>query len=203
MLAGVPAGSVSAEYEKRTGRTVVNWQPHTVRIAKGGRYDWPRDRGYDVMYLRLEAEGYQPQIAGPIKKADGPQLVEFQPVIERSVGGRVFTPDRQPAADATVALALVQKDAALENGRLRGADAPLPEKPSDRWRRPLLVKTDSEGRFKLPTETGPAAVLVLHDAGVKELSYDDFRKSPEVFSTAGAGSKAACSGKTRRVQVMR
>ena len=79
-----------------------------------------------------------------------------------------------------MALALVQKNAALEDGHLRGADEPLPAEPSDRWRRPLLVKTDAEGRFKLPTEPGPAAVLIVHDSGVKELSYDQFRKSPEV-----------------------
>jgi hypothetical protein len=33
----------------------------------------------------------------------------------------------------------------------------------------------------LPTEPGPAAVLILHDSGVKEMSYDSFRKSPEVI----------------------
>jgi hypothetical protein len=181
VLAGIEAGSTSAEFEKRTGQTVVNWQPHTVRVAKGGEYAWPLDRAYDIMYLRLEAEGYQPQIAGPVKKADGPQLVEFRLEPDPQVGGRILTPERKPAVGATVALALVQKDAALEDGRLRGAMEPLPEKPSDRWRRPLVVKTDAEGRVKLPTEPGPAAVLVLHDSGVKELSFASFRKSPEVI----------------------
>ncbi|MEX2139591.1 MAG: hypothetical protein WD894_10040 [Pirellulales bacterium] len=180
VLAGVEAGSVSADFQKRTGETVVNWQPHTVRISKGRDYAWSLNRTYEVMHLRLEADGYQPQIAGPIKKADGPQRIEFQLAPDRQVAGRILTPDRKPAAGATVALALVQKDAALQDGRLRGADQPLPEKPSDRWRRPLVVKADDEGRFKLPTEPGPAAVLVLHDSGVKELSYDSFRKSPEV-----------------------
>jgi hypothetical protein len=180
VLAGVEAGSVSAEFEKRTGRAVVNWQPHTARIAKLGEHHWPLNRAYDRMYLRIEADGYQPQVAGPLKKADGPQLVEFRLEPDPQIGGRVLTPDRKPAADATVALALVQKDAALEDGQLRGVNQPLPEKPGDRWRRPLVVKTDAEGRFKLPTEPGPAAVLVVHDSGVKELSYDQFRKSPEV-----------------------
>lgn len=181
LLAGTEAGSVSAEFEKRTGRTVVNWQPHTARIAKGGEYAWPLDRAYNVMYLRIEADGYKPQIAGPVKKADGPQLVEFRLEPDPRVGGRILTPDRKPAAGATVALALVQKNAALEGGELRGVNEPLPEKPGDRWRRPLVVKTDAEGRFKLPTEPGPAAALVIHDSGVKELSYEELRKSPEVI----------------------
>jgi hypothetical protein len=180
VLAGVEAGSTSAEFEKRTGQTVVNWQPHTVRVGKGGEYAWMLDRAYDVMYLRIEAEGFKPQIAGPIKKADGPQLIEFRLEPDRQVGGRILTPERKPAAGVTVALALAQKNAALEDGRLRGTDEPLPAEPSDRWRRPLLIKTDAEGRFKLPTEPGPAAVLIVHDSGVKELSYNQFRKSPEV-----------------------
>ena len=181
VLAGVDAGSVSTEFEKRTGRTVVNWQPHTVRLAKGGEYAWPLNRAYDIMYLRIEAEGYKAQIAGPVKKGDGPQLVEFRLEPDPQVGGRILTPDRKPAANAAVALALVQKDAALDDGKLRGADLPAPEKPADRWQRPLVVNTDAEGRFKLPTEPGPAAVLVIHETGVKELSYDQFRKSPEVI----------------------
>jgi hypothetical protein len=181
VLAGVEAGSTAAEFEKRTGQTVVNWQPHTVRIAKGSEYVWTLDRAYEVMYLRIEAKGYKPQIAGPIKKADGPQLVEFRLEPDRQVGGRILTPDRKPAQRATVALALVQKNAALEGGRLRGADEAPPAEPSERWRLPLWVKTDAEGRFKLPTEPGPAAVLILHDSGVKEMSYDSFRKSPEVI----------------------
>jgi hypothetical protein len=184
ILAGVPAGSVSAKFEKRTGQTVVNWQPHTARVAKGGQYHWSREKGYDVMYLRIEAEGYQPQIAGPIKKADGPRLIEFQLDTERYVSGRILTPDKQPAAGATVALALVQKDAVVEDGRLRGADDPRPEKPAERWRRPLVVETDRDGRFKLPSEPGPAAVLILHDTGVKEVAYDQFRESPEVVLDA-------------------
>jgi hypothetical protein len=180
VLAGVPAGSIAADFEKRTGRRAINWQPHTVRISKNGQYAWPLDRSYDVMYLRLEAEGYQTQIAGPIKKLDGPRQIEFRLQPDRQVGGRVLTADRKPAEGATVALALAQKDAVLEDGRLRAAGQPLPEKPSDRWRRPLVVKTDAEGRFKLPTEPDSAALLVVHDSGVKELSYSEFQRSPEV-----------------------
>ena len=72
----------------------------------------------------------------------------------------------------------------------------MPAEPSDRWRRPLLVKTDDEGRFKLPTEPGPAAVLVLHDSGVKELSYDQFVNRLKWFLIVGEKSKASYVGRT-------
>src|SRR5204862_5631378 len=50
----------------------------------------------------------------------------------------------------------------------------------DRWRLPLVVQSGAEGSFRLPTETEPAALLVVHDTGVRELAYDAWRKSPEI-----------------------
>ena len=59
--------------------------------------------------MYLHRGGYQPQIAGPIKKADGPILIEFQLEPDRQVGGRVLTPDRKPAKGATVRIALFKR----------------------------------------------------------------------------------------------
>ncbi len=184
VIAGVPAPGIADEYEKRTGRTVVNWQPHMVRIGKDGDYVWPLAKAYDEMAIRIEADGYEPQIWAWLKKAAGVQHIVFMVREDKGVAGRVLTPDGKSAAGATVALALAQKNIMLEDGQLRGANDPpekiAAEKPGDRWRRPTLVKSDADGRFKLPTEFEPAVVLVIHDTGVRELAYDDFRKSPEI-----------------------
>jgi beta-lactamase regulating signal transducer with metallopeptidase domain len=180
VIAGVTSGSVTSEFEKRTGRAVINWQPHTCVIGKGGDYVWPLARAYDEMALRVEADGYQPQVFTGIKKANGVQHLVFQLAEDKGVVGRVLTPAGEPVAGATVALGLCQKDIVWEEGKLRGAGDPLPEKPGDRWRRPLFVTTDKEGRFRLPTEIEPAAVLVIHESGVRELAYDAWQKSPEV-----------------------
>jgi hypothetical protein len=181
VIAGVPARYIADEYEKRTGKTVVSWQPHTLKIGKDGDYVWPLDKAYDEMALRVEADGYVPQTALWLKKAAGPQHVVFMLAKDPGIKGRVLQPDGQPAVGATVALAMVQRDAVWEEGRLRGSDKPLPEKPGDRWRVPIFVKTEAEGRFQLPTEPDPAALLIVHDSGVRELAYDDeFQKSPKV-----------------------
>jgi hypothetical protein len=180
ILAGVPAGSVSEEFTKRTGAEVVNWQPHTVRVGQDGRFEWPTARGYPQMALRVEADGYRPERSAWIKRANMPREVEFLLVADPGTAGRVFAPDGTPAADATIALALPQKDAVIEHGRIRGELAPLPEKESNRWRRPTIVKSDGEGRFIVPTETDPAsAVLVVHDTGVRELPALEFQKRPQ------------------------
>ena len=58
VIAGVSSGGVASEFEKRTGKTVINWQPHTCRIGKDGDYVWPLDKAYAEMALRVEADGY-------------------------------------------------------------------------------------------------------------------------------------------------
>lgn len=180
VIAGLSSGGVSSEFEKRTGKTVVSWQPHTCRIGKEGDYVWPLDQAYPEMALRVEADGYQPQVMTGVKKANGVQHIVFLLAEDKGVAGRALKPDGKPAAGATVALALPQQEIVWEGGTLRGADAPMPEQPGDRWRRPRLVKTDAEGRFRLPTEFDPAAVLVIHESGVLEMAYDAWHKSPEV-----------------------
>jgi len=178
VIAGVHSG-VSDEFEKRAGRPVVNWQPHTLRVGKDGDLLWPLAKAYDEMALRVEADGYQPQIWYWIRKKEGPKHIVFQLADDKGVVGRVLTPAGQPAAGATVALALAQRDAVLEEGRLRHADAPPAEKPGDQWRRPIFTKTDAEGRFRLPTEIEPAAVLIVHDSGVRETTYEAWANAPE------------------------
>ena len=180
VIAGVSPGSVTAKFEKRTGQAVINWQPHTCRIGKDGELVWPLDRVRAEMALRVEADGYQPQIHTGLKKANGAQHIVFMLTEDKGVAGRVLTPAGKPAAGATVAMSLPHKEIVWERGKLRGADEPLPEKPGDRWRRPLFLKTDAEGRFLLPTEFEPAAILVVHESGVRELAYDAWQKSPEI-----------------------
>lgn len=180
VIAGVSSEGVATEFEKRTGKTVVSWQPHTCRIGKNGGYLWPLDQAYAEMALRVEADGYQPQVFAGIKKSKGAQQLVFLLAEDPGIAGRVLTPDGRPAADATVALSMPQQEIVWEGGKLRGADQPLPDKPGDRWRRPSFVQTDAAGAFRLRTEIEPAAVLLVHESGVREMAYDEWKKAPEV-----------------------
>lgn len=179
VIAGVRSG-VSGEFEKRSERPVVNWQPHTLKVGKDGDLLWPLAKAYDEMALRVEADGYQPQIWYWIRKQEGPQHIVFQLAEDKGIAGRVLAPDGKPASGATIALALAQRDAVLEEGRLRHADSPPADNPNDQWRRPIFAKTDAEGRFTLPSEIEPAALLVVHESGVRELAYDAWRKAPDM-----------------------
>jgi hypothetical protein len=182
VLAGIRAGAVAREFEERTGKEVVNWQPHTLRVGTDGHLLWPLARAYDEMALRVEADGFAPLKRSWIKKADGPRRLVLHLREDPGIRGRVLQPDGKPAAGATLALAMPQKDAVLENGRLRGKDEPLPENAGDRWRRPVIVEANVDGEFRLPTENdAAAAVLVTHDSGAAEMPYAELAKSAEVI----------------------
>ena len=50
----------------------------------------------------------------------------------------------------------------------------------DRWSRPFMTTTDEKGRFALPTEIAPAAVIITHADGIAAFRYVDFSSSSEI-----------------------
>lgn len=168
------------------GKDIANWQPHTLHTGYDGGLIWPLNKAYDTMALRVEADGYEPQVYAWLEKSKGPQDLYFQLAEAKGINGVAVLPDGKPAARAIVALAMVQRDAVIEGGKLRHAGAALPEKPSDQWRLPRIVKADGSGKFQLPSEYDPtAAMLIIHESGVREISVADFKKNPD--GTAGDG----------------
>jgi beta-lactamase regulating signal transducer with metallopeptidase domain/biopolymer transport protein ExbD len=179
VIAGVRAGSAG-------GKDTINWQPHTLREGKDGGLLWPLDKAYDEMALRVEADGYAPQVFNWIEKKKGPQDLFFQMVEIKGLPAQVLMPDGKPAEGATVALAMVQRDAVLEGGKLRHADEAPAAKAGDQWRRPRMVKTNETGQCMLPAENDPtAALLVVHESGVREISLKDFLAGKDGSFVAG------------------
>ncbi len=172
VIAGVKS-SVSQEFEKTHGDVVV-WQPHTLREGKDGGLVWPLEKAYDEMALRVEADGYEPQVFSWIDKKKGAQDVPFELKASQGIPLLVNAPDGPFAEGATVVLGMAQRDAVIEDGNPRGVSERRPEKLADAWRLPRLVTTDKEGRCTLPAETDvTAAVLVVHESGVREMSLRD------------------------------
>ena len=180
----VPEFRVIAGVKFSAGRTgepeIITWQPHTLRLGQDGALSWPLAKAYDSMALRVEADGYAPQVFAWLEKNKAHD-VDFQLTEDKGISARVLTPDGKPAAGATVALAMVQREAVIDHGMLRHAKDALPEKESDLWRWPRFVKADADGRFHLPPENDPtAAVLIIHESGVREMALADFKKAPDV-----------------------
>ena len=97
-----------------------------------------------------------------------------------NVRGRVVTPDGQPAVGAQVAIAMARREVRIVDGKIDVR--PLAENASlrDRWSRPFMTTTDEEGRYTLPTEIAPAAVIITHTEGIAAFKYDDFPSSGAV-----------------------
>ena len=159
----------------------VNWQPHTLRLGRDGILDWPLDSAYEEMALRIEADGWTPATTAWLKKSEGSKDLSITLAEDPGIRGRVLTPSGKPAAGATLALAMVQREAVIRDGKLRGLGEPAPEKESDQWRRPVFVQTDVDGRFVAPQlKDASAALLIVHESGVREMPLSDLERASEV-----------------------
>jgi hypothetical protein len=161
-------------------RSTAQWQPHTLRIGKNGRLDWPLP-GWDELILRVEADGYQMQCSKWIKKGAEQSRLEFRLAQDWGVWGRVLEPDGKPAAGAHIGMTIPHQYLAVENGKIRIANQPPPKTEVDRWRLPKLVDADTDGRFVLPYETDSSAmVTIVHESGQRRIPYAEFQRQPEV-----------------------
>ncbi len=183
-LKSVPAFRVITGVPSQAGDSkpgIVNWQPHTLAEGKDGKWSRSLERAYDEMALRVEAEGMAPEVVKGLKKKERlhPEKPwQFQVLLQKAEPEthQFFLPDGKPAAGATVALAMVQRDAVLDGGKLRHAGEAAPAGASDAWRWPRIFTADEQGGVRLPAEEDPtAAVLVIHEAGVKEISLVELK----------------------------
>jgi hypothetical protein len=183
VLAGTRS-NVSQRFEKEHGVKVVNWQPHTLRQGSDGSLIWPLKRAYADLCLRVEADGYVPQVLHDVRK-NGPRTIRCELHKDPGISGSVMTPGGQRAAhDATVLLAMIRRNAYLKGSvfpELALREIKASDDSRTRWERPIVVKPDDRGRFTLPTEPDPTAVvLIVHNDGVLEIPFSEWRESPHV-----------------------
>jgi len=168
------------------GNAVAVWQPHLARESTAGRFEWPRKRTYDQFRLRVEADGYRPAVTDWLLNKDGPQEITLPLIRDVGLAGRIVTPDGTPAAGAVLAIALPNREIRIEGRTIVGTDSPPAEKLGDRWRRPFTTKADGDGRFHLPPETDPTALLVaVHDDGILQQPFS--KLAEDIASRGEAG----------------
>jgi beta-lactamase regulating signal transducer with metallopeptidase domain len=180
VLAGVPS-SVSQQFETDHNTAVVNWQAHTIKIGRDGEFSWPADKGYAEMSLRIEADGYVPQIIHGLKKGDQ-KIFDIKLKRDAGIAGSVQTPNGKRAAhDATVVLAMIRRNARLKGSTFPELALSKGDSLRDQWERPTVVQPDEQGRFTLPNEPDPTAVvLILHGDGVFVQPFAEWKKATNV-----------------------
>ena len=111
--------------------------------------------------LRFEAEGYAPSVSRPIQ-ADEAEVhleVALRPVPQTTVS--VLLPDRRPAAQADVGLAMPQAGLQLVPGgfsRQNVQDGAA------------LLTADAAGKFRLPSDDSVTRIIIAHPEGFAEVT---------------------------------
>src|SRR4051812_17004678 len=141
VIPGVP-------YSGTDQRSVAAWQPHLVREATGGRYEWPQERSYERFRLRVEADGYRPSTTAWLRRSDGPREVTLRLRRDPGIRGVILSPDGSPAAGATLGVALPNRRLRLTGRTIEHAGESPAEKLVDRWRQPITTRADAGGRFR-------------------------------------------------------
>jgi hypothetical protein len=155
---------------------IAAWQPHLAHDSAGGRYEWPAERSYAQFRLRVEAEGYAPALTEWIVRDDGRKEITIRMRRDPGIHGIVLLPDGSPGAGATLGISLPNRELRLR-GRVIARDGEPPAvRPQDRWRQPITFRAGVDGRFRLPTEIDPAALLVVvHEDGYLERPFAGLR----------------------------
>ena len=151
------------------------WQPHLIREAVDGSFQWPKKRSYREFRLRFEAKGYKPAVTRWLKRDAGQQSVIVRMKLDPGVPGQVLSPKGEPAAGAALGISMPNRTVRLNAEGIAGMDDPPPVRLSDQWRRPRIFLADDQGRFQLDTETTYCVVVVVHESGLAEVSFEELR----------------------------
>ncbi|MGI9239224.1 MAG: hypothetical protein ACR2RV_00395, partial [Verrucomicrobiales bacterium] len=115
ILAGAHIGrSINHPFSESTGDEAVNWQPHTTKIGRGGKFVWSLARAWEKTGFRVEADGYVPQRFIWVEKKEGGRGLEFKLKKDPGVVTGVKLPDGRPAAGALVGIGLIQRNVRID-----------------------------------------------------------------------------------------
>src|SRR5262249_55612783 len=111
-----------------------SWIQDEAIRASEGRFQLRRTRGELAQQVRIEADGYQPEVSREIKNSEEKAALEFAlakardsgrdaagespPTKGKMIVGKVITPAINPAAEARVALGVAGSQITIKNGDL-------------------------------------------------------------------------------------
>ncbi|MDB5338458.1 MAG: resA 1, partial [Planctomycetaceae bacterium] len=159
------------------GRREIRWIDYEGSIGRNGAFEIDYDEFCEAIYLRIEANGFEPWIseAIPFGKSIETLLVHLKAGAGPS--GVVLSPDGKPAAGAN--LVIVTEQEGLE---FSGGFKPVGGKQK--------VVADKLGRFEFLAVTEPALIVAVADSGYAEVATSDFIKTGEIRLQAWAKIEA-------------
>jgi hypothetical protein len=142
-------------------------------------------RGYHITLpfdgtccLRVEAKGYLPEAARPMKLGE-----KYEPCVVRltraePLKGTVVDNKGNPAAKAEVGWVGPEKTAFIKNGRFDTTGFAYQAEP--------IVKADSNGQFELPPSREQGLIVAVHKSGYASVESKDFKNGSQIQLTPWA-----------------
>ncbi|MBI3736063.1 hypothetical protein HY256_06085 [Candidatus Sumerlaeota bacterium] len=173
-----------AEDGTRSRNPFIGWNWDHPVAGTNGSYSAPITYYYPSgdypnfrHYVRIEAEGYIPQISPPAGRDSGANTADFRLKRGRGPRGIVKKPDGSPAAGAQVMLHLPYFFAQLVDGRFDAQGG------SDARRRGLLKESDTEGKFEFAPQCDPFVVGIAGEGGWAEVRDAEFTSDTQITLT--------------------
>ena len=156
-----------APVERFTLTPVLHWHSGNGHVSRNrakeyteGAFEYELTRLDCDHGVLIEAPGYLPQRSVAFGLEGGEKALTFKLEHGPDLKGVVVDREGNPVAGAQVALA-----APLDQINIRGGEL-------DGHFTGLATKTGAQGRFRLPPQTPPWRLVVLHDTGAAEVTHD-------------------------------
>ncbi len=135
--------------------------------------------GYGITYpfdgdccLKVEAKGYLAGMAPSIRLGEKNEPCVIRMIKADPWKGVVIDPKGAPAAKAQVGWVGPGKSAFIKNGRFDTTGYTI--------QTDVIVTTDSNGQFELPSSRNEGHIVALHESGYASVTSGDFKKASQI-----------------------
>lgn len=138
----------------------IDWVTDDSFLGRNGDYRLHHiDEECFAHYVRIDAEGYQPQISRPIKSDEGNVKLFFKMQRGVNASALVADPSGRPVEGASVVLGVPGTQMSFQNGRVNNSST----------YNAMQRTTDAGGRFVFPPQVTPYEIVIVSDAGYSHI----------------------------------
>jgi uncharacterized GH25 family protein len=142
-----------------------DWNQGLVTSGQNGTYAVALPKQDLPHVVRVEADGYYPEISRPFQEEQQDAVADFALKRGDPIRGTVLCPDGKPARNAQAALCLEDQMTLLAEARFADLE------------RGNISETDAQGIFLFQPRQGVKMIAVSQAQGYAEVSMDDFKPS--------------------------
>ncbi|MGI9429938.1 MAG: hypothetical protein ACR2NM_14855, partial [Bythopirellula sp.] len=153
----------------------IHWERYNNKQGRDGKYRTEFSYPREGHYVRIEAEGYRPEVSRLIRDEEGEVTINFQMEEGTGPSGVVTTADGKPASGAELLIATPTEPVHIYNGHAQQHEG-----------RPT-AQADEQGKYQLPFfEASEIKLVCRHDAGFAMLTGKELQASTNITLTAWA-----------------